>query len=104
MITLLRPFFGYISLALAATCVVLMIGLSIERRHSSKLTERNTALAAKLEQITTAKNVQAKKSAVTVVEAVRYRDRVRTVVERIQSAPVNANCATPALATLREEL
>lgn len=42
--SLIRPFFGYVSLGLAALCLVLFLAFKIEQRHARKLDRRVTEL------------------------------------------------------------
>lgn len=93
---------GYCALGLLVAALI--VALSLERRHSRRLTERNAYLVSELQRITTAKDEQKRTSERTVREVIEGPERVRTVVRTIRKAPNPEGCRTPGLETLRNEV
>lgn len=93
---------GYCALGLLVAGLI--VALSLERRHSRKLSERNAYLVSELQRITTAKDEQRKTSERTVREVIEGPERVRTIVRTIREAPNPEGCATPSLDVLRNEV
>lgn len=104
MLNLLRPFTGYIMGGMLFVILALGVALKIERVHSHKLAERNAVLTAKLEEISTKRNEQARRSDETVGKVVKGDPVVRTIVRTIREAPNPEGCRTPALDSLRNVL
>lgn len=91
----LSPFLKYICGGLLFVSLILGIALKLEQRHSHKLEQRNTELAAQLKAISTAKNEQHETTVKNIVKADDGRKKAETIAKRIEAAPLSGNCATP---------
>ena len=103
MLTLLRPFMGYVSLGLLITAALFFGLYRMEARHADKLRERNVALQSELTRISTEKDEQRETSEGNV-RKVEDDSKVRTIVKIIREAPNPEQCGTPGLETLRDAL
>ena len=93
---LLTPILKWTSAGLLFLCIMLGIALQIEKRHSAKLTERNAALAQKLDQLAAEAKQKQSEQKDTIT---RYRTQVLPQVEKrveiVERAPLGKNCETP---------
>lgn len=89
------PLWKYASAGLLFVCIMLGIGLAMERRHSAKLQGQVVKLVAELKRISTAKDEQ---QIVTRDRIVTVREKEKSagkVAERIEAAPLPGKCETP---------
>lgn len=85
---------GYCALGLLVAALI--VALSLERRHSRKLTERNAFLVSELQRITTAKDEQRKETVRTIVVAEKGNRDAERRARVVESAPLEGQCKTPA--------
>jgi cob(I)alamin adenosyltransferase len=76
-------------------CIMLGIGLQIEKRHSHKLNDRVVSLTNELNRISTAKNEQKVITQEKIKVVTRTIREAEKRAEKVEQAPLPGQCRTP---------
>jgi hypothetical protein len=85
----------YATGGLAFLCLMLFIGLQVEKRRLGSCQEHSAKLTAKLHEISTKRDEQKTETGRNIIIADKGRKTADTIAKRIEAAPLPGQCATP---------